>query len=114
MKKIYNTGAIVKRVLEQYEDTRSDDFILIYRVFKEVNEEAVIRELFCHTMINHLEYGLPSIATIMRCRRKIFKDYPELKPKKVTKEREKQENKYISYAIDGYHPTFIKMVDNLD
>lgn len=113
MKNIYKTEAIVKKVLEEYEDSRSDDFVLIYRVFKEVNEWATIRELFCHTMLNHKEYNLPAISTIMRCRRKLFKEYPELKPKKVTNEREKKENKIINYAIDGYNPTFMDFVDRM-
>lgn len=114
MKNIYKTEAIVKKVLEEYEDSRADDFILIYRVFKEINESLVIRELFCEVMINHIQYGLPAISTIMRCRRKLFSQYPELNPKNIAQKRAEQEGKIINYAIDGYSPTFINMIDSMD
>lgn len=114
MNKIYKTEKIVKKVLIEYEDSRSDDFILVYRVFKEINETIVIRELFCEVMINHLKYGLPSISTIVRCRRKIFKEHPELKPLRATKKREEQESNMINYAIDGYNPSFMKMIESYE
>lgn len=114
MNNIYKTENIVKKVLIEYEDSRSDDFILVYRVFKEINETIVIRELFCEVMINHIKYGLPSISTISRCRRKIFKEHPELKPPKVTKKREEQERNMINYAIDGYNPSFMKMIESYE
>lgn len=109
---IYKTEHIVRNVLNLYKDSRSDDFVLIYRVFKEVNENCVIREPFFQVMLHHIEYGLPAISTIMRCRRKIFKEQPELKPKKVTKKREEKEAEFIEYAIGGYNPTFMKFVDS--
>lgn len=39
---LYKTEEVVERVLRQHKDTRSDDFILIYRVFKEINENEVV------------------------------------------------------------------------
>ena len=95
---LYTTEEIVERVLTYHEDTRSDDFVLIYRVFKEINENAVIREPFYHVMLNHKDYKLPAIASIMRARRKIYEKYPYLKPKKVTKLRKAKEKKYKEYS----------------
>lgn len=115
MKSIYKTEHIVKKVLEEYEDSRNDDFVLVYRVFKEINEGLTIRELFCEVMLNHKEYGLPAISTIMRCRRKLVKEYPDLKPsKKVQKARDDKEGEIINYAIGGYNPTFKKFVDSME
>ena len=95
---LYKTEEVVERVLRQHKDTRSDDFILIYRVFKEINENAVIREPFYHIMLNHKEYGLPAIASIMRARRKVYEKYPYLKPEKVTKLRKDKKEEYKEYS----------------
>lgn len=95
---LYKTEEVVERVLRQHKDTRSDDFILIYRVFKEINENAVIREPFYQIMLNHKEYGLPAIASIMRARRKVYEKYPYLKPEKVTKLRKDKKEEYKEYS----------------
>lgn len=95
---LYKTEEVVERVLRQRKDTRSDDFILIYRVFKEINENAVIREPFYQIMLNHKEYGLPAIASVMRARRKVYEKYPYLKPEKVTKLRKDKEEEYREYS----------------
>ena len=95
---LYKTEEVVERVLRQHKDTRSDDFILIYRVFKEINENAVIREPFYQIMLNHKEYGLPAIASVMRARRKVYEKYPYLKPEKVTKLRKDKEEEYKEYS----------------
>ena len=109
---LYKIEDVVKEVLELYPDTRKDDFILIYRVYKEINEAAMIRELFCEIMINHHMYGLPAFESITRARRKVQKEYPELANKKTQEKRLNATADYINYAIDGYNPTFMKFVDS--
>ena len=98
---LYKLEDVVKKVLVEYPDTRADDFILIYRVYKEVNEECVIRNLFFDVMLNHRQYGLPHFSSIERCRRKVFQKCPELKPKKITMLRKESEANYIDYAINS-------------
>lgn len=95
---LYTTEDIVHKALILYEDARGDDFLLIYRVFQLINENAVIREPFYHVMLNHNEYKLPAIASIMRARRKIYEKHPSLKPKKATKIRKRKEKEYKSYS----------------
>ena len=95
---LYKTEEVVERVLRQHKDTRSDDFILIYRVFKEINENAVIRESFYQIMLNHKEYGLPAIASVMRARRKVYEKYPYLKPEKISELRKDKEEEYKGYS----------------
>ena len=95
---IYTNEKIVEQVLRNYEDARADDYILIYRVFAQINENAVIRLPFHEIMINHAAYKLPAIATVMRARRKIFEKYPYLKPEKVTRLREKKIEEYKEYS----------------
>lgn len=95
---LLTTEEIVERVLREHRDTRSDDFILIYRVFKEINENAVIREPFHHVMLNHKDYKLPAIASIMRARRKVYEKYPYLNPKKIKELRKGKEEEYKKYS----------------
>lgn len=114
MTDLYKLEDIVKDVLINYRDTRSNDDVLIFRVYKKLNEDAVVRELFCEILLNRKQYNLPSYKSIERCRRKIYQKHPELNPKKVAELRARQEKKIIDYAIDGYNPTFMKMVDYKD
>lgn len=97
--KLDKTENIVKYVLTTYKDTRDDDFVLIYRVYKEINEGAMIRELFCEVMLNHKEYGLPAFEGVTRARRKLQKEYPELRPsEKISELRQQQEEDYREYS----------------
>lgn len=98
MSDLYKVEDIVKDILTRYEDTRSDDFILIYRVYQSINENAVIREPFYKIMLNHKEYRLPAIASVMRARRKVYEKYPYLKPERVTKLRKDKEEEYKEYS----------------
>lgn len=112
MSDLYKVEDIVKDILTRYEDARKDDFVLIYRVYQSINENAVIREPFYHVMLNHLEYKLPAFSSITRARRKILKDHPELADEKVQVAREEKESEYIDYAIGGYKNTFSAFVDS--
>lgn len=90
---------IVKRVLEFYEDARNDDFVLIYRVYKEINENIVIREPFYYVMLNHKDYKFPAFEGISRARRKLQAEYEELRANKTIKKiRKQQEEEYKEYS----------------
>lgn len=102
--KLKNLESMVLKILQRYEATRSDDFVLIYAVYREI---AIHKEIcfnmpltdsFCDMMMNHKKYGFPSFESVTRTRRKIFETYPELKPKKITKERKKAEEEYKEYS----------------
>lgn len=102
--KLKNLESMVLKILQRYEATRSDDFVLIYAVYREI---AIHKEIcfnmpltdsFRDMMMNHKKYGFPSFESVTRTRRKIFETYPELKPKKITKERKKAEEEYKEYS----------------
>lgn len=102
--KLKNLESMVLKILQRYEATRSDDFVLIYAVYREI---AIHKEIcfnmpltdsFCDMMMNHKKYGFPSFESVTRTRRKIFETHPELKPKKITKERKKAEEEYKEYS----------------
>lgn len=95
---------MVLKILQRYEATRSDDFVLIYAVYREI---AVSKEIqfnipltnsFSDMMLNHRKYRFPPFESVTRTRRKIFEIHPELKPKKITKERKKAEEEYKEYS----------------
>lgn len=102
--KLKNLESMVLKILQRYEATRSDDFVLIYAVYREI---AIHKEIcfnmpltdsFCDMMMNHKKYGFPTFESVTRTRRKIFETHPELKPKKITKERKKAEEEYKEYS----------------
>lgn len=95
---LFKIEEVVERVLRQYQDTKSDNFVLIYRVYQSINENAVIREPFYKIMLNHKEYKFPAIASIMRARRKIYQKYSYLNPKKISELRKDKEEEYKEYS----------------
>lgn len=99
-----NLESMVLKTMQRYEATRSDDFVLIYVVYREnaIHKEICfnmpLTDSFCNMMMNHKKYGFPSFESVTRTRRKIFETHPELKPKKITKERKKAEEEYKEYS----------------
>ena len=98
MNELTNIEKLVKKILFDYEDTRSSDDVLIFRVYKEINESAMTRELFCEVLLNRKKYNLPSYKSIERARRKVYEKYPYLKPERVTKLRKNKEEEYKEYS----------------
>lgn len=96
---LYKIEEVVKRVLFEFPDARTNDDVLVFRVYKEINEDVMIRELFCEVMLNRKHYNLPSYKSTERARRKVFEKYPNLKPEKVTQLRKKMDQEYRDYAI---------------
>ena len=91
-----NLESMVLKIMQRYEATRSDDFVLIYTVYREmeINAEIIFNipftDSFSDMMLNHKKYGFPSFESVTRTRRKIFETHPELKPKKSLKKEKKQ------------------------
>ena len=86
------------KVLQKYEQTRSDDFVLVYAVYREINFNVATIDRFSEVMLNHKKYGFPSFGSVTRARRKIFETHPELKPTETTKRRKKAEEEYKEYS----------------
>lgn len=96
--KLLTTEQIVENVLREQEETRSDDFLLVYAVYNQLNSKVSAMDSFSYVMSQHKELGLPSWATITRVRRKVFERYPDLKPEKITEIREEKEEEFIEYS----------------
>lgn len=112
MNRIYKVEDIVRKILQEYETTRSDDFELIVYVYNEIN--PTIKDYpFNAVMLGHKELGLPYFESVSRARRKLQAEDESLKPKKeVQIARINKQGDYINYAIDGYKSNFMDMVDS--
>lgn len=95
MARIMKIEPIVKMVLIDDPQTRSDDHILILRVL----ETFVTPELSLNAVFkNHVTLGIPSLETITRCRRKLQAAFPELRDEKAEKIRAEEEVEFRSYS----------------
>lgn len=96
------THDLVKSILEQVPETRNSDLLLYYRVAEHISDIRNIDILgtpFCMVICDLKIYGLPSIESVGRARRKIQEQYPHLQSeKKVKKMREEQEKEYRKYS----------------
>lgn len=99
--KLKHTEDIVAKVLLQRPETRSDDWLLIYYVYCEINVYVVVCRSFADVMKNHKDFGFPSFESITRARRKIFEKNPHINPKVIKQKRSEMETQFREYAIHG-------------
>lgn len=98
MGSIYKTDEIVRRILTEKPGTRDDDFFLFLEYFRYINPQLIDKPLE-EILILHKWYGLPSLETITRARRKNQAKYKELKSKKeIEKLRKQQEENFVFYS----------------
>lgn len=114
MNKLYKVEDTVKEVLKEVPAARDDDFVLVAHVYYKLDPE-IVGTPFNLVMLGHKELGLPYFESISRARRKLQAEYEELRAtKEVEAARLNKTSDYIDYAIDGYNPTFMKFVDEMD
>lgn len=90
---------VVRKVLEENLETRGDDFLLVYKVFKEFLPDIDNYD-FKEIMLNHREYNLPYFESVRRTRQKLQSKNPDLLPSENTRRgRKLEEADYISYAL---------------
>lgn len=98
MAKISIIEPLVKTALTNNERTREDDYVLYNEVLKNyVHTDKLTFEELC---LHHAELGIPSLASIVRCRRKLQEKHPELVCDKTAKIRAEEEEEYIKYSRD--------------
>lgn len=77
MNNLKTTTELVKQILIDQPATRSNDALLYYRVCDHIDSH-ITNAAFGYVLLNLKEYGLPTIETVGRCRRKLQHDFPEL------------------------------------
>lgn len=99
MARIQKVQPLVYAALKNTPETRADDYLLVLEVYKHfISVEMSIKTV----LEQHIELGLPSFASIVRIRRKLQAQYPELINKPAKKMRLSEEQKYRAYALNNY------------
>lgn len=81
MRTLYKLTDIVLDLLKEQPETRNSDNVLYYNVIKRIGKETGvdIDTMSLPNFLLHMKsYGLPSIESVGRCRRKCVESYPEL------------------------------------
>ena len=98
MARIKKVQPLVYNALVDHPETRADDYILVLEVYKNfISVDMSLKTILEH----HIELGLPSFASIARCRRKLQRKYPELVNKTAADIRAKEEKEYKDYALNN-------------
>ena len=96
MAKLNRLSKIVLKVLQDHKEARKDDFILVSYVMDEL---GVPTNFDMRVMLhNHAVFGLPSLESITRARRKIQAEYPALKDDKTAEIRNAEQEEYREFA----------------
>ena len=85
----------IKDILKDNPATRGDDFLLVLEVYRNYIPLSMPVKDALH---DHKKYNLPSFASIIRVRRKLQVDNPNLVNKKVKGFREDQEEQVLDYV----------------
>lgn len=97
MEKAKKIQPLVYTALLDYPETREDDFLLILQVYKTVINTEMRFDLVCR---EHKALGLPSFASIIRIRRKLQREFPELANADTAAMRAEAEREYREYALN--------------
>jgi len=98
--KLLKQEDIVKPILENYPETRDDDFLLYAEVIKQYRPELAELSVI-DFFVAHRELYCPSYESLSRVRRRLQAKYPHLVSEEVRKRRSEQEQQYICYALEG-------------
>lgn len=94
MKSLFKMEDVVRDILSWNPNTRDDDFILIYEVYRKINP-LVLTLSFGEILLCHNHFGLPSFESIRRSRQKVQQNNPNLRATENTRRvRNKNEDYY--------------------
>lgn len=100
MNDLKSISAKVKMILEEEPATRNSDELLYVKVCQQYNPSISVFP-FGTVLPNYRTYGLPSMKSVERARRKVQEKNEHLKACKIVKEcRAENELKYKSFALD--------------
>ena len=89
--RLRNLEKVVEGILRKSDLAREDDCYLILEVIREMYPFEV-GKTFAQVMFSAKSKGI-SFESITRCRRKLQKEYPELKSREID-----EQNEYIQYS----------------
>lgn len=95
--KLRKQEQVIKPILEQYPETRGDDFLLYAEVIRECRPDLANLSVIGF-LLAHKDLCCPSYDSVTRVRRRLQSKYPELCSDKVKEKRARQEAEYRAYA----------------
>lgn len=99
-KKLYETKALVKEVLEENENARNSDNELYIEICYRVNPSAM-RLPFADVIGNLDRFGLPPFESVRRSRQKLQEQHPDLRSNdEVALFRAENETAYKEFATN--------------
>lgn len=105
MKSLYKLTELVENLLTKFPDTRNSDNLLYYYVIKDIgrSKNVDIDNMSLPMFLLHMkDYGLPSIESVGRARRKCVEKNPKLAGSETVQVgRELKETEYRRYARGG-------------
>lgn len=96
MKSLFKMEDVVRDILSWNPNTRDDDFILIYEVYKVINPQMLSKR-FDEILMLHKHYGLPSFESIRRTRQKVQQQNPNLRASEKMKDLRRINEEYYKY-----------------
>lgn len=101
MNRIKKLEPIIKEVLEEVEEARSDDFLLVAEVYNRIVPECANMP-FAAVMLGHKSLKLPYFESIRRTRQKLQARDESLKPSEAVQiARVAKEAEYIKYSREA-------------
>ena len=100
MKNLTSVESVVANILNNVEETRSNDDILYLHVCEHYCE-GISSMTLKDFLTARKETNCPNFETVRRTRQKAFEKNPALKPEKATKARESMIETFVDYAING-------------
>lgn len=96
MKSLFKMEDVVKDILSWNPNTRDDDFILIYEVYRKINP-LVLKLSFGEILLCHNHFGLPSFESIRRSRQKVQQNNSDLRATENTRRMRSNNENYYKY-----------------
>lgn len=91
-----NIKKVVYDILANDKESRCDDMYLLARVIETVCEMKPHTDLLIHQLEQWRFEGLPNFNTVIRARRKLQVEFPELIDEETAKRRAEEEAKYFA------------------
>lgn len=98
--KLKHQEDIIKPILEEYPETRGDDFILYATVIEKCRPDLQNLSVI-DFLTMHKDLYCPSYESVTRVRRRLQAKYPDLASDKAKAKRAKQEAEYRAYAKEA-------------
>lgn len=102
MNELRKTAEIVREILTEEPETRSDDMLLYYMVCRKMNPQFISIP-FGVAILTMKEHGVAPFETVRRTRQKMQQSYPELAANSTVEAfREMKEEEFREYAREVF------------